>query len=163
MKKREKASSSAEFEFREELCIQIFAAKKQCQHPRHKENFVKMVEETSKKENDVKFPEFPDLKKEQIEGMSHEEKLKLIDREAQTLYDFCLEKGLSQKELSWCIKPLFGSPPEYVKKVVKDNSKFCLTLAVIFGLIAVFAGWNPAYNQLTVHGKLALMKVSQFS
>ncbi len=114
---------------------------------------------SSEKKEDVKFPEFPDLKENQIEGMTHEEKLKLIEKEAQTLYDFCLEKGLSQKDMSWCLKPLFGSPPEYVKKVVKDNSKFCLTLAVIFGLIAVFVGWNPAYYQLTVHGKLALMKV----
>ncbi len=110
----------------------------------------------------MKFPEFPDLEEEKIEGMSHEEKLKLIEKEAQTLYDFCLEKGLSKKDMSWCLKPLFGSPPEYVKKVVQDNSKFCLTLAFIFGLVAVCVGWTPVYDRICVHGKLALLKVKYY-
>eukprot|EP00794_Sanderia_malayensis_P004614 gene4614-5220_t len=118
-----------------------------------------MASESSKKEDVAEFPEFPDLDKEQITGMSHEEKLKLIEKEAQTLYDFCLEKGLSKKEISWCIKPLFGSPPEKMKKVVKDNKNFFLSMAILFGIFGVFAAWSPAYDQLCIHGKLALIKV----
>lgn len=108
---------------------------------------------------EVKFPELTPVKPAEIAGMSHEDKLKLIENEAQTLYDFCLEKGLSKRDMSFCLKPLFGSPPEYVKKVIKDNSRFCMTVAVILGLVAMFMGWSPAYNQLCIHGKLALMKV----
>ena len=107
----------------------------------------------------VEFPEFDVVKPEEIAAMSHEEKVRLIEKEAQTLYDFCLQKGLSKKDLSWCLKPLFGSPPEYVKKVVKDNSKFCLSIGFIFGLVAVIVAWSPAHNFCCVHGKLALMKV----
>ena len=105
------------------------------------------------------FPDFPPLDPDKVAAMTHEEKLKLIEKEAQTLYDFCLEKGFSRNDLSWCLKPLFGSPPEYIKKVVKDNKKFCVTLAFTFALIAVVVGWPPAYNLCCVHGKLALMKV----
>ena len=108
---------------------------------------------------DAEFPDFSDLKPDDIAGMSHEEKLKLIENEAQTLYDFCVQKGLSKKDLTWCLKPMFGSPPEFVKKVAKDNSKFFATLAIIFGLLAVIFGWSPAYDFVCVHGKLALMKV----
>lgn len=121
-----------------------------------------MVSEKSSQSTDPKnadFPEFPELKPDEIAGMSHDDKLKLIEREAQTLYDFCVEKGLSQKDLSWCLKPLFGSPPEFVKKAVKDNAKFFTTLAVVFSLVAIVVGWSPAYNFFCVHGKLALMKV----
>ena len=110
-------------------------------------------------EEKAEFPDFPDLKPDEIKTMSHEEKLKLIEREAQTLYDFCVEKGLSRKDLSWCLKPLFGSPPELVKKTVKDNSKFFMTFAVIGFMLAVIFGWSTAYNLVCVHGKLALMKV----
>lgn len=115
----------------------------------------------SKESKDVKFPEFPDLKPDEISGMSHDEKLKLLEKEAQTLYDFCLEKGLSKKDISWCLKPLFGSPPEFVKKAVKDNAKFFTILGFLFGLLAIVFGWSPAYNFVCVHGKLALMKVTK--
>jgi len=118
----------------------------------------KGAQEQSGENEKVEFPEFPDLKPDEIKSMSHEDKLKLIEREAKTLYDFCVEKGLSKKDLSWCLKPLFGSPPELVKKVVKDNSKFFTTFAVIGCLLAIVFGWSTAYNLVCVHGKLALMK-----
>ena len=119
----------------------------------------KGAREQSGENEKVEFPEFPDLKPDEIKSMSHDAKLKLIEREAKTLYDFCVEKGLSKKDLSWCLKPLFGSPPELVKKTVKDNSKFFTTFAVIGCLLAIVFGWSTAYNLVCVHGKLALMKV----
>lgn len=119
----------------------------------------KNEEDTSGENKKVEFPDFPDLKPDQISAMSHEDKLKLIEGEAKTLYDFCIEKGLSKKDLTWCLKPLFGSPPELVKKTVKDNSRLFLTFAVIGCIIAIILGWSTAYNLVCVHGKLALMKV----
>ena len=119
----------------------------------------KNKKDTPDESKKVDFPDFPDLKSDQISAMSHEEKLKLIEKEAKTLYDFCIEKGLSKKDLTWCLRPLFGSPPELVKKAVKDNSKLFMTLALIGCILAIIFGWSTAYNLVCVHGKLALMKV----
>ena len=119
----------------------------------------KSKKDTSNESKKVDFPDFPDLKSDQISAMSHEEKLKLIEKEAKTLYDFCIEKGLSKKDLTWCLRPLFGSPPELVKKAVKDNSKLFMTLTLIGCILAIIFGWSTAYNLVCVHGKLALMKV----
>ena len=109
-------------------------------------------------EKNLDFPEIHDEKSD-ASNLSHDEKLKFIEKEVQTLYEFCMSKGFNERDVCSSLKPFSASPPEFVKHVFKSNRKFLFGVTLLVGIVAAFALWSPAHNVFVVHGKLALMQV----
>ena len=91
--------------------------------------------------------------------MTQEEKLSTIKKEVQTLYEFCTSKGFSETDMSMCLAPFAGNPPERVTRACKTNVRFLFGVAVVVGILAAVMYTDAGYNVFCIHGKIVIMQV----
>ena len=98
-----------------------------------------------------------------VQELSYDDKLKLIEKEATSLYEFCVGKGFQEKQLDMCISNFRGSDQSGYKKVLVDSTRSFVILGLVVAVISVVYASPAAYNMFTVHAKLFSMKVRTLS
>ena len=94
-----------------------------------------------------------------VVNLSYGEKLQLVEKEAQSLYAFCMTKRFTSDEVHDCVSELRGPRPTKTKKILHDSSASIFTLSVVVALIATIFVSDVAYNMFVVHAKLVAIKV----
>jgi len=102
-------------------------------------------------------PSIPEITS-QMQELSYEEKLKLIQDDAESLYEFCLKKGFSTKQMRTCVDPLLGVQQSFLTRVVKGSSNTLTVLSSIIVVFAVLIAWPPSQRMVIVHAKLLSLK-----
>ena len=90
--------------------------------------------------------------------LSHEEKLKEIQKDVLTLYDFCKSKGFTEDNLAWCLKPFNGNPPEIVSDTFKKNKKFLFSIFLVVFCISAVMYHTPTYRRIITYSRLGMIK-----
>ena len=115
----------------------------------------------SEKEATGNCPKIESLNDDQMD-LSYEDKLKLLEREANSLYAFCLKKSFSEKQMVECVSKLYGPPKSMGKKALNDSLRSFVLVAILVALGAVVYGSPAAQNMIAVHYKLAMIKVCNY-
>ena len=98
---------------------------------------------------------------EDIQELNYSDKFRLIEKEAQSLYSFCLKKGFSDREVKECVSKLYGpTPSAKTKKVLLDSSRSLLWVTVMVAITAAMIQSPTAYNFVCANLKIASIKVS---
>jgi len=91
-------------------------------------------------------------------NLSYEEKLDIVEKEFQSLYEFCIEKKFTSTEMYNCVSNLYGPPKSLSKKMFNDSAKGFFILAVIIGIVSIVIMQPYLWVLLNVHAKLFAIK-----
>lgn len=84
----------------------------------------------------------------------YEKKLELIEREAQSLYQYCLKKKFSTSQVRQCLTPLIGERKSVVSRVITGSVPALVQVAVLVALIAILIKWPTANRILAANTKI---------
>ena len=105
--------------------------------------------------------EWPEIRDVTVDTMklSYDQKIKLLQKESQTLYEYCMQKCLSAKQMRCCITPFAAKRTSIVQRTINGSLKPIFSISIIVAIAAVLLLWTPVGYMLTVHFRLAAIKV----
>lgn len=109
-------------------------------------------------ENKDRCPKIKAIDKDLL-NLPYEERLKILEEEAKSLYAFCMKKSFSDKELVTCVSKLRGPPKSATKQALNDSFNSLIFLSVLIALAAMAYASPTAQTLIAVHYKLATIKV----
>ena len=92
--------------------------------------------------------------------LSYVKKLELIEKEAFSLYEYCLTKKFSTSQVRECIGPLTGQRKSVITRLVAGSATTVVYLSVLVAIIAALWKWPTANKILTANAKILSVKVS---
>lgn len=92
--------------------------------------------------------------------LSYDEKLELIEKEALSLYEYCLTKKFSTNQVRECIGPLNGQRKSVITRLVAGSATTVVYLSVLVAITAALWKWPTANKILTANAKILSVKVS---
>lgn len=96
---------------------------------------------------------------ENLIKLDYDERLKLIEEEAQSLYSFCIAKGFSEQQIKDCVTNLNGPPKKVIHRAVNDSLKSMFFLFLFVGMATAIWMSPVGNNLMIVHMKLVSLKV----
>ena len=107
------------------------------------------------KEED-KMPLFSSKVTKSEQSLSIDEKVKMIDKEIQQLYEFCKKAGYTKTQIEDCAQPLLAI--ETRQKHIRCL-KFLAYFVVLLAFIGFLFAFDPTYRKICIYGKQAALKV----
>jgi len=99
---------------------------------------------------------------EDLIKLDYDERLKMIEDEAQSLYSFCIAKGFSEQQIKECVTNLNGPPKKAIHRAVNDSLKSMFFLFLFVGMATAIWMSPVGNNLMIVHMKLVSLKLLPF-
>ena len=100
-----------------------------------------------KKETDDTCPKIEKANDDLLD-LSYEERFQAFEKEAFSLYEFCLKKGFSDEELRSCVLKMHGPPKPTSAKVMQDSWKSLFMIAVLVAMVGMIYASPEANNYI---------------
>ena len=105
--------------------------------------------------------ECPKIEKasQRLLDLSYDERVKHFEKEAMSLYQFCLKKGFSDGDMKTCVSKLYGPSKSTTVKTLEDSQRSVIVLLLLVGLAGAIYASPEANNFVAAHYKLFTIKV----
>jgi len=104
--------------------------------------------------------ECPKIEKasQKLLDLSYDERVKHFEKEAMSLYQFCLKKGYSEGDIQTCVSKLYDSSKSTTVKALEDSQRSVIVLVLLVGLTGAIYSSPEANNFVAAHYKLFTIK-----
>lgn len=103
----------------------------------------------------------PQIKKvtNDILDLSYEDRLKVFQNEAVSLYEFCSKKGFTNEEVATCVSKLYGPETSLKRKALQDSYRSLFVIALIVAASSALYATPETNNFISAHLKLFTIEV----
>jgi len=103
----------------------------------------------------------PKIEKANVDllDLSYEERLQAFEKEALSLYAFCVKKGFSDGELKSCVSKMYGPPKPTTTKAMHDSWQSLLMIGILVATAGTIYASPGANSYIAAQYKLFTIKV----